>query len=92
MSEMPGQRELLNICFSCLRYSRVGQSGLPLVRPANLSNVLLRGGTQCSGCKFSSSTSGPAETEAGEKNKDDGSIESNPFYEKYKAKLQHLAE
>ena len=91
MSEMPGQRELLNICFACLRYSRVAQTGLPLVKPANLSNVFLRGGTQCSHCRFASSSSqGSAGVEEAQGIQADV-IENNPFYEKYKQKLQHLA-
>ena len=89
MSEMPGQRELLNICFACLRYSRVAQAGLPLVQPANLGNVLLKGGTQCSHCRFAS-TQGSAGAEEARK-KQDGNLERNPFYDKYKEKLQHLA-
>ena len=89
MSEMPGQRELLNICFACLRYSRVAQTGLPLVKPVSLSNVFLRGGTQCSHCRFASSQGSVGAEEA--KRKEAEFIESNPFYEKYKEKLQHLA-
>lgn len=90
MSEMPGQRELLNICFACLRYSRVAQTGLPLVRPANLGNAFLRGQTQCSQCRYASSTQGP--DNAQETKKADDSIVNNPFYEKYRNKLHHMAE
>ncbi|XP_076441385.1 ATP synthase mitochondrial F1 complex assembly factor 1-like [Babylonia areolata] len=91
MSEMPGQRELLNICFACLRYSRVAQSGLPLVRPPSVGNVFLKGRTQCSQCHFASSEQGPGGRKEEAKN-DDDSIVNNPFYEKYKQKLQHLAQ
>ncbi|KAK7100243.1 ATP synthase mitochondrial F1 complex assembly factor 1-like [Littorina saxatilis] len=90
MSEMPGQRELLNICFACLRYSRVAQNGLPLVRPANVSNTFLRGLPQCSQCRFASSVQGP--TRAEETKRDEEGIQSNPYFEKYKEKLKHLAD
>ncbi|KAL8561746.1 hypothetical protein ACOMHN_026029 [Nucella lapillus] len=90
MSEMPGQRELLNLCFSCLRYSRVAQSGLPLVRPASVGNALLRGHTQCSQCRHASTTQGV--DNAQDAKKADDSIANNAFYEKYKQKLQHMAQ
>lgn len=88
MTDMPGQRELLNICFSCLRYSRVRQSGaLPVVQPANFNGIFLRSGIFCSQCRFAS-TGQEIETAK----KEDAGIQSNPFYEKYKHKVKQFAQ
>lgn len=91
MSEMPGQRELLNICFSCLRYSRMTLGGLPLVCPISTSHAFLRGVTLCGHCPYST---GGREQGSGPEAKQTKSVEleDNPFYEKYKAKLQYLAD
>ncbi|KAK7504085.1 hypothetical protein BaRGS_00004817 [Batillaria attramentaria] len=86
---MPGQRELLNVCFSCLRYSRMASGGLPLVRPVSASNAFLMGTTQCGRCQHT--TTGHDSGEA-KKKTTSFEIEDNPFYKKYKDKLQYLAD
>lgn len=86
---MPGQRQLLNICFSCLRYSRIFERGPPLIPNRGISNIFVRGNIECS-CQYSTTSQSSSNDE--NKQQKDFKIESNPFYEKYRDKLKHLSE